>query len=425
MTKILAVTSSDSLRIELDAAAAALGEGTSLDCCADMPTAIAMMRHEAPDVLLLELSGDIETIRGWQHSIEAHEVTCPIVGVLDDDSDGAHSILVEAVRIGVRDFIRRPASAGELVGVLTRVQRPMIHAAQRGRLLAVASTKGGVGKSTIAVNTAVHWANTTKKRVLMVDASLQLGVAASLLNVTPEMTIVDAAAARDRLDGTLLGEIATRHESGLYLLAAPTTPADAAEVDDQCMSVILGVAKSAFDLIIVDSFPLLDATTLAIFDRADHVCVVTENVVPTLTGTAAMLNTLNQLSVDRRQRTLVLNRFQKYSGSLSADDVSEQLGEPIAAVIRQDRQVVEAANVGQPVIAKRRMWGTPKQLRELADLLLDAVSKSVDRAVEPAAIGDHQADATVEQGVVDEQHSHDAEPAIDRSKIAMEDHSDV
>lgn len=381
MTKILAVVQSDSLEVELEAAVSALGDGASLDICADLASAVARMRHDSPELLLVELTGSTDGLEPWLHAIEVHDIACPIIGILDDDAEAVDGLLVEAVRVGFRDFLRRPASAGELAGVARRVEKARPESGLRGRLLAVASTKGGVGKSTIAINTAVHWASTSDKRVLLVDASLQLGVAASLLNLSPTMTIADVAAMQDRLDATMLREVAARHESGLYVLTAPPTPADASEIDDACMSVILGVAKSAFDLVIVDSFPLLDATTLAIFDRAEHICVVTENVVPTLTGTAAMLKTLNQLDVRQGRRTLVLNRYQRCAGSLSSSEVADQLGEPVAAVIKHDRRVLEAANLGRPIITSRSWWGVSASMRKLADGLL--ASLTVDQLTEP------------------------------------------
>lgn len=400
MTKFLAVVQSDSLEIELEAATSALEGDHSVGFCTDLSSAIHSMRHDAPDLLLVELSGSRESLDVWQHAIEVHQITCPIIGILDDDADPSDGLLVEAVRVGFRDFLRRPASAGELAGVIRRIARSRPESGRRGRLLAVASTKGGVGKSTIAINTAVHWAATTNQRVLLVDASLQLGVAASLLDLTPEMTIADVAAMQDRLDATMLREVTTRHESGLHVLSAPPTPADASEVDDTCMSIILGVAKSAFDLVIVDSFPLLDATTLAIFDRAEHVAVVTENVVPTLTGTAAMLKTLDQLDVRRDRRSLILNRFQNCAGSLSAAEVAEQLREPVAAVIKYDRRVLEAANLGHPVISTRRWWGVGGAMRKLADELLRRVGADLSP---PVAASDPSATERVKSDQVTEQ----------------------
>ena len=374
MTQILAVVQSDALEVELTAAVAALSEQTTLNTCPDLASSISRLRHDAPDMLIVELCEGSEQLREWQHAIEVHDIACPIIGILDDESEGTDELLVEAIRVGFRDFLRRPASAGELAGVIRRIDKVKPEAGSRGRLLAVMSTKGGVGKSTIAINTAVHAAATTNQRVLLVDASLQLGVSASLLNLTPTITIADIASMQERLDATMLREVTTQHESGLHVLPAPPTPAEASEIDDTCMSIILGVAKSAYDLVIVDSFPLLDATTLAILDRADHVCVVTENVVPTLTGTAAMLKTMDQLDIGTSNRTLVLNRHQRCAGSLSASEVEQQMDEPVAAVIKHDRKVLEAANLGRPIILSRSKMGVAKSMRNMANNLLTKVS---------------------------------------------------
>ena len=402
MTQILAVIQSGSLEVELKAAVSALGEGTTLNTCPDLASSVSRLRHDAPDMLIVELCDGSDQIREWQHAIEVHEIACPIIGILDDESEGTDELLVESIRVGFRDFLRRPASAGELAGVIRRIDKAKPEVSSRGRLLAVVSTKGGVGKSTIAINTAVHAAATTNQRVLLVDASLQLGVSASLLNLTPTITIADIASMQDRLDATMLREVATQHESGLHVLPAPPTPAESSEIDDTCMSIILGVAKSAYDIVIVDSFPLLDATTLAILDRADHVCVVTENVVPTLTGTAAMLKTLDQLDVGTSNRSLVLNRHQRCAGSLSAAEVEQQMGEPAAAVIKHDRRVLEAANLGRPIILSRSKMGVARAMRTMANGLLAKVSaveanttpsnsqKLMQSEIDPASLSEEQ-----------------------------------
>ncbi len=57
-----------------------------------------------------------------------------------------------------------------------------------GRVVTFISNKGGVGKSTLAVNAAVGLALRHPGRVLLVDGSIQMGVAAALLNVQPETT---------------------------------------------------------------------------------------------------------------------------------------------------------------------------------------------------------------------------------------------
>ena len=97
------------------------------------------------------------------------------------------------MRSRVSDFLRRPLSSSELQETLDRtLNRVQRGSARMGKVLSFVSNKGGAGKSTISVNTAVALAMRHPGEVLLVDTSLQLGVAAMMLDVAPRTTIVDA-----------------------------------------------------------------------------------------------------------------------------------------------------------------------------------------------------------------------------------------
>jgi pilus assembly protein CpaE len=167
-------------------------------------------------------------------------------GFGDDMSES--SVLIEAMRAGVCDFLRRPISTTELrtlVDSLTSVNGPPAAGIETtcGRVITFVSNKGGVGKSTLAVNTAVGLAARHPGRVLLIDGSLQMGVAAALLDVHPESTLSDAAAERDRLDVTMIRQMATQTPYGVHLLAAPADAVEAMEVDDTLMSRVITLGR--------------------------------------------------------------------------------------------------------------------------------------------------------------------------------------
>ena len=81
MTQILAVIQSDALEVELTAAVSALSEQTTLNTCPDLASSISRLRHDAPDMLIVELCEGSEQVREWQHAIELHEIACPIIGM--------------------------------------------------------------------------------------------------------------------------------------------------------------------------------------------------------------------------------------------------------------------------------------------------------------------------------------------------------
>src|SRR4030095_7365244 len=95
-------------------------------------------------------------------------------------------------------------------------------AGELGKVLTVFSTKGGAGKSVVASNLAVLLARRTDRPVVLVDADLQFGDVAVMLQLPPPHTVVDAVAAMQRLDAQLLQSLLVRHEpSGLWVLPAP------------------------------------------------------------------------------------------------------------------------------------------------------------------------------------------------------------
>src|SRR5262249_20610635 len=141
-------------------------------------------------------------------------------------------------------------------------------------------------------NVACGLAQRHPEQVLLIDASIQMGVAAALLDLKPATTLTDAIRERDRLDETLLRQVAVPHSSGLHLLAAPADAVEAAEIDDEAMSRILTLARRAYDFVFVDTFPMLDQVMMAVLDVSDRAYIVLESVVPTVLGIVRLLRLL-------------------------------------------------------------------------------------------------------------------------------------
>ena len=90
-------------------------------------------------------------------------------------------------------------------------------------MFTVFSPKGGVGKTTMAVNLGVALPRPARE-VCVVDLDLAFGDVAITMQLIPEHTIAEAAASEEDLDFSLLQKLLTRHPSGLTILAAPTHP---------------------------------------------------------------------------------------------------------------------------------------------------------------------------------------------------------
>lgn len=328
-----------------------------------------MARSRRPQIAFVEMQGKAVSLRGLVDDLHSSSPETQLVAVFDPHAfptDAPESAeLIQALRMGVSDFLRRPISRQDVEQLFDRLEnvKPTVER-KRGKVLSFVSNKGGVGKSTLAVNTAVDLAQQHAGQVLLIDGSLQMGVCAAMLNLKPATTLTDAVRERDRLDETLIRQLATPHESGLDLLAAPADAIEGAEVDDEIMSRILTLARRAYDFVLVDTFPLFDRVVIAVLDLSDASFVVLDNVVPTVLGTARLIQVIEGLGYPAEKFTVVLNRYLRAAGHPRIDDVADRLGRDIAYAIPYDKGLLLSANTGQPFVLHASRWrGAGRALR--------------------------------------------------------------
>ncbi len=333
-------------------------------------------RDYQPNVVLIDLGQNLDQIRVLVEEVTANSPGSSIVGLVPTErlatGVSESTLMMQAIGVGVEDFIRRPVSSRDLEQMLSRRMTPRrVGVDAPGRIISFISNKGGVGKSTTAVNTAVELARRFPDRVLLVDGSLQMGVCAAQLNLQPKATLVDAWQQRERLDGRLLRELATTHSSGLHLLAAPPSAVEASDLDDAIVSRVLLLARRHYDFVIVDTFPLFDRVNMAILDLSDMAYIVAENVVPTLQTVRGFFELLSDVEYPVSKQQIVLNRFSKSGSSPSLGEVEQFLGRGVNHVIPYDKKVVQAANVGSPfVLSLNRFSKSKRAVEGLVDDLI-------------------------------------------------------
>jgi len=354
----------------------------------DFREGLELARFREPDVVCADLGSHAATVRAIAGELADAAPAAFVAAVYDRDQfasgDEESTFLIESLRGRVHDLLRRPVGSSDLREILERPEterRGPGGRAQSGWVVGFVSNKGGVGKSTLATNVACHLARRHPDAVLLIDASLQLGVCRTLLDLAPPATIVDAVRERDRLDGALLERLAVRHACGLRLLAAPQDAMEASEVDDESLVRILNLARRRFRFTIVDTFPLLDATVMTILDALDWSYVVLQGTVPDVIGTAHFLGVLDRLGVTGPRRRVVLNRnYPNHPGRLATADVEERLGEPVAHVLPYRRGLLVAQSAGEPyALSVQSRFGYGPALRRLAEEIERAGGATAER----------------------------------------------
>ena len=160
------------------------------------------------------------------------------------------------MRRGAIDVVTLPFVHDELLAALDHARAtgagPSGVHGHDGKVITFFRSVGGVGATAIATQAGCLIAADSSKRVCFLDLDVQFGSAAHHLDLQPSLTLLDLATAGARLDGALLQSVATRHASGLHVIAAPpdVAPLDLLDVDSA--SEILSVARQEFDIVIVD-----------------------------------------------------------------------------------------------------------------------------------------------------------------------------
>ncbi len=227
-----------------------------------------------------------------------------------------------------------------------------------GQIVAFFSPKGGVGTTTLAVNTAVllagGQAGMAAARVLLVDLDLQSGQVATHLNLTPNFDIGSLCADQQALaDVEQAASYLTRHASGVAVLAAPTRPDMDFRIGIEQLERAITLLRPRFDYVVVDAGSRIDERVLWIFVQAATIVVVVYPEIAALRAVSLLLAYLGETTdLEAKVHFAVNHLFAKEL--LKGRDIERLLGtRPVAEIPFADVDVVRSVNEGTPVVSSR------------------------------------------------------------------------
>lgn len=233
---------------------------------------------------------------------------------------------------------------------------------KKAKVLGVFSCKGGVGKTTTAVNLGISLAKKLgSKNVVMVDANLSAPNLGLHLGVTnPPITMHDVLKG-----GVPIEKAITVHESGLNYI--PGTIAINEEVYMVDLKTCLEPLKKRYKLVIVDSSPGLGPEVIAALKASDHLLIVTVPEVPTVAVTLRTFRAAERFKVP--VMGVVVNKIRGRRFEIPVHELRKTLGWPILAEIPNDDRVRESLTVGKPVVLYKPQCKAAKGFASLANHL--------------------------------------------------------
>jgi pilus assembly protein CpaE len=310
------------------------------------------------------------------------DAQCPAISVILVGEPGPE-VSLAAMRAGARDILHPAADVADIRQVLDRAFQAAEDRAlvlerasggqsaedapvNTGRMITIVSPKGGVGKTTVATNVAVGLARTAPHSTVLVDLDVQFGDVASALDLNPEYSLPDAVYGPASRDAMVLKTFLTKHETGLYVICGPRTPADADGISGQDVSRLLQILASEFRYVVVDTAPGLSDHTLAALDQTTDLVLLTSMDVPGVRGLRKELDTLTRLGLAPDTRHVVLN-FTDTRAGLSVADVEATIGAAVDVRLPRSAAAQASVNQGLPLLQSGGRDQMTKQLRGLVN----------------------------------------------------------
>ena len=340
-------------------------EGYETVLASDGTSGVQMATSEQPDLILMGAA--LSRMDGYAAiaQIRANEdgARVPVILVSDEASVQQR---VRALRAGADDEIVKPFNRLEL---LARIKALLARNASEGsptqeidaggKLIVFYPAKGGVGTTTIAINTAIALSRVHEKRVLALDANLQFGDFRVFLDLGLDNASIVNAISEPDLDGDLLRTMVVHHDTGIDVLLAPPNPAagdivvERAHASPDALSNLIKETRRAYDYTVVDMSKAIDDFNLQLFDEADLIFVVMTADLSCLKNVRLVLETLDSLGYQRNKVELILNRSNANTG-INVANAEEALGRPVQFQILNDhRAAMGALNSGAPIMSSR------------------------------------------------------------------------
>lgn len=338
--------------------------------------AIQIAGRLKPDIMLMDINMPVKD--GIKASEEI-SVAFPEVSVIIVSVQGEQEYLRKAMAAGAREFITKPFSSDDLINAIIKVFEveqkrkqkitPKVEEEVRSKVITVFSTKGGVGKTTIASNLAAAIARETRKKVAVVDLDLQFGNMGVFLNVPIKNTIIDLVKETSDFDSKLIEEYMVNHYSGAKVLLAPTKPEYAEFITSVHIEKIIKSLKETYHYIIIDTPTSLNEVTLTTLDLADKILFISGMDLPTIKNTKDGMGIMESLHYSKEKLHIVVNKATEQFG-IKNKDFEDTVKYPIWASIPEDNQtVITSINKGFPFVLTRSETKVAKSILDMIDQL--------------------------------------------------------
>ena len=256
------------------------------------------------------------------------------------------ALLLEAMRAGVNEVVAEPftdESVAEAVARVTASRGPV----EAGKVFGFIGAKGGVGTTTVAVNTAITLGAMSKPgRSLLIDFHQGGGDAAVFTGTEPRFSVLNALENTHRLDQNLLRNLVSEVAPNTDLLAAPDRSIGG-PLQPESVRRLVSFVAATYRYTVID-LPKSDGAVLDSLEQFSNIFVVANQELATVRSASRVASSLRQ-RYGREKVTIVLSRSDRQA-DIGFDDVEKAVGSRVDHTFPSDyRSALHALNSGRPI----------------------------------------------------------------------------
>lgn len=223
--------------------------------------------------------------------------------------------------------------------------------------------KSGIGRTTLAINTAIDISKNNKS-VVLIDLDSEFGNVANYMDIMPKKTIVDMIQDFSEPSINDLESYMTLHSSGVHVIPAPKSPEYAEVVNSEKAIMLVNILKKYYDYIIINMPSGLNDFHINVFKCVNRIYFVTNMAIAGLKNSKNAISVLNMLQ-EKHKINVIVSRFSKYD-IVTMKDIHNITGCRIVGYVPSDYKVmVNSTNTGIPIIVSHSKHPVAKAIHNI------------------------------------------------------------
>ncbi len=277
-------------------------------------------------------------------------------------------LVIKTLNIGVREFLLKPVILNILEAAIKKIEDIKNNVNQNlSKTICIFSNKGGVGKTSIAVNLAYELSKIENGKVCLLDLSFNTEDISTFLNITPKFKADYIINHIETSDKNMLISMMNNYEnSNLYILSLQENMQFNIKFTPNLIIKIINSLKNVFSKIIIDTSSSINETSTAVINNSDLVLLIGMMNLSSVKSCQKCFELFDNMGYNNDKIKLILNRFIQ-SSDFTIKDAENAIGKEVFGKIPNNYlTLIDAINSGITVSEANPQSNIAKAYKNIA-----------------------------------------------------------